>query len=107
MSGSLMQFCTYAVLCIVGFLGVFLGSLCLEKSSRRFGSIFLLVLGTTFSVYMGFCIRYSDGNTAELPQFWIGDFVPAFGGLIGVVLVFRRYASKTPIKQINEDKTSN
>jgi hypothetical protein len=98
--GSAFRSCTYVVLSIAGFLGVFLGSLCLEKSSRRFGSVFLFVLGTVFSAYMGFCIRYPDGNC-------FGDFVPAFGGLIAVVLIFRQFSPKTPIQQINEDKTSN
>jgi len=100
MSDSLVQFVLYIPAIIVGFSGVFTGSLCLERASRRFGSVVLLVLGLTFYVYTAFCIKYPGQANDDHPYLWLwGLAALALGGLVAVIFVFRRSSSNKSLQQ--------
>ncbi len=60
------------VLCliIVGFSGVFTGALCLPRSSRKFGSFALLLLGLCFYTYVVFSVFAHGLPPNKFPLIW-------------------------------------
>ena len=80
-----------AGLVLMGFAGVAAGVTCLEKSSRRFGSIFLLAVGLAHYWYWMTFMQYREGENKEHPYFWlVGMALLTLGGLGAVFLNFRR-----------------
>jgi hypothetical protein len=77
---------------IIGFCGVFSGSLCLEQSQRRFGSIFLLFVGLAFYIFLiSFTKSQGGGDYESHPYGWLlGVAALTLGGLVAVTFVFRR-----------------
>jgi uncharacterized membrane protein YfcA len=83
---------------MVGFCGVFTGTLCLRRDSRRFGSVFLLCLGLAFYIYM--CLldfffefyQHTQNSLYLLPL-----VLPlAVGGLLAVIVSFLIFRRKSP-----------
>jgi len=75
----------FAMFTIVGFVGVFCGTLCLPESERRRGSRYMLILGLAFAVLPALLL--SVGLMLSL--------IPlALGGLM-VVHVFRQWPQET------------
>ena len=83
------------LLVAVGFCGVFSGTLCLPRSNRRFGSVFLLILGLAFYIY----------TLSRLNLLWSVDNSFAFvwlvplggGGTIASLVLWRKLTK--PLKQ--------
>ncbi|HEY3931516.1 MAG TPA: hypothetical protein VGM58_04020 [Verrucomicrobiae bacterium] len=77
---------------IIGFCGVFLSSFCLDQAQRRFGSVFLLLLGLAVYIFWTSFMKYQGGDGYEAhPYFWLLGFTAlALGEAIAVMLVFRR-----------------
>jgi uncharacterized membrane protein YfcA len=76
----------------VGFLGVFLGALCLPQSSRRFGSAVLLALGLAYYIYLLVNLDILRAENNDFPFVWL---VPlAGGGSIALILFWRRPSNK-------------
>lgn len=72
----------------VGFCGVFSGAMCLPRSSRRFGSIFLLILGTVYYIYVQAKL---DAETS-FPLVWL---IPlAGGGMTAIFVLSKRSFNK-------------
>lgn len=91
-----VQLDLYIPLTIMGFCGVFFGSLCLRRPSRRFGSIALLTLGLIF--YVGVVFSIPVGANDEHPYLWLwGLGALVLGGLAAVILIFRRSPSNMSI----------
>ncbi len=77
------------ITCIaVSFCGVFSGALCLNRSSRGFGSIFLLLLGLGYDIFMTNHMRVV---TSAFPYIWILPLT--IGGATAVLFFFRRQLS--------------
>jgi hypothetical protein len=72
---------------IAGFCGVFSGTLCLPRASRRSGSIVLLILGLAFYVQMLLRINIGRGEDNLFPFVWL---LPLAVGGFGAVYFFRR-----------------
>jgi hypothetical protein len=81
-----------ASICIalVGFAGVIAGTFCLERASRQFGSLVLLVLGLGFYSQLWLRLNYErpEYHPREFPHFW----PLAIGGLVAVVFFFLKSA---------------
>ena len=74
----------------MGFAGVFAGSLCLAHTSRRQGSIILLILGLLFYAHQTIYISYLAGDLEKgLSHVLWGMGALALGGLGAVILAFR------------------
>ena len=71
----------------VGFLGVFSGTFCLPRASRRSGSVVLLVLGLGFYAQMLIRLNITRGEDNSFPFVWL---LPLVGGACGAVYFFRR-----------------
>ena len=81
----------FAVFPVMGFCGVSAGSFCLERASRRFGSIFLLILGLSYYVHWAYFIKYREGESEAHPYGWLwGLAALALGGVVDLIFVFRR-----------------
>ena len=92
--GSRLPYACCVVLPVMGFCGVFSGSFCLERTSRRFGSLFLLFLGLAYFTHFVYFLKYREGDFTGHPNFWIVQFAAlAVGGLVAVALVFWRFSS--------------
>ena len=89
----------HALLSVMSFCGVYSGCLCLEPTSRRVGSIVLLVLGLAYFVHeMGF-LRYREGEDEAHPHVRVvGLAAIALGGLVAVKLVFRKSSPNTALE---------
>jgi hypothetical protein len=89
---SIFNFVVYAP---VGFIGVLLGTFCLERSGRRYGSVVLLGLGLGFSTWLWLAQGYSlyPAQFRELSyRFWpLG-----VGGLVAVIFFW--FKSRKRIK---------
>jgi O-antigen ligase len=74
----------------VGFIGVLAGTFCLERDSRRFGSLVLIVLGLGFYAQLWLRLNYErpEYHPREFPHFW----PLAIGGLVAVVYFFLKSA---------------
>jgi hypothetical protein len=75
---------------ILGFLGIFAGSCCLEQAHRKWGSFILLLLGLTFSSCV---VSYNGIDDGDIYLHWMLPL--ALGGLGAVILAFRRRARKS------------
>lgn len=96
MFDSFYQYLMFAVFPVMGFCGVFAGSFCLERASRRFGSIFLLILGLAYYVHWAYFIKYREGENEAHPYGWLwGLAALALGGVVALIFVFRRSSSNT------------
>jgi hypothetical protein len=72
--GEFIGFCIFPVtMLIVGFVGVFAGTLCLPEAERRIGSKRLLVIGLIFSVPPSFMMFFFP-----LIPLALGGFIPVF-----------------------------
>jgi len=89
--GTFIPYFLFAVMPVMGFCGVYSGCLCLERTSRRFGSIVLLALGLAYFVHWALFIGYREGVNEAHPYGWvIGMAALALGGLAAVIFIFRR-----------------
>jgi hypothetical protein len=89
--GLFIPYVQYALLPVMGFCGVYSGCLCLERTSRRFGSIVLLVLDLAYYVHWMVFLGYREGENEAYPYIWvIGLVALALGGLAAVIFIFRR-----------------
>jgi len=97
--GVLIPYVSYALLPVMGFCGVYSGCRCLERTSRRFGSIVLLVVGLAYYVHWMLFLGYREGQNEAHPYIWVvGLVVLALGGLGAVIFVFRQ--SSPPRKKL-------
>jgi cyanate permease len=83
---------------LVGFCGVFAGTLCLRRDSRRFGSVFLLCLGLAFYIYLClFDFFFEFYQNTRNPLYLLPLILPlTVGGLSSVVLSFLIFRRKPP-----------
>jgi hypothetical protein len=80
-----------------GFCGVFVGTLCLPRFNRRFGSAVLLVMGLAYYIYFVTSLDILRAENNSFPYVWL---VPlAGGGVIAMILI-----RKTTMR--NEQATS-
>ena len=97
-----MQFVIPVMLTVMGFSGVFTGSLCLDRPGRRFGSVALLILGLTFFVCFALFFQkylYFGDVDRDHPYPWLGGLAAlAVGGAVAVIIVFRRSSSNTALE---------
>ena len=95
---SLIPYCLYALMPVMGFCGVYSGCFCLERTSRRFGSIALLVLGLAYYIHWMAFLGYREGKNEAHPYVWVvGLAALALGGLVAVICVFRQSSpNKSP-----------
>ncbi|HEX3856876.1 MAG TPA: hypothetical protein VHY30_06240 [Verrucomicrobiae bacterium] len=78
----------YMGIAAVGFCGVFLGTLCLERVSRRISSIILLILGLAYYVIICYPFDLSVPDAKD-PLYFFRWLLPlSAGGLLAVVLIF-------------------
>jgi hypothetical protein len=95
--GSLVPY--LLIFAVMGFCGVFSGCLCLEQTSRGFGSIVLLVLGLAYYVHWMVFIHYREGESKTHPYGWvIGLAALAVGGLVAVIFAFRHSSPNTSLE---------
>jgi hypothetical protein len=98
--GSGAPYASCFVLPIMGFGGVLAGSFCLERASRRFGSMFLLFLGLAYFTHWIYYLKYREGDFMGNPNFWMVQLgVLAVGGVAAVVLVFLRFSTGPVIRK--------
>jgi len=84
-------FCFFVGMGLASFCGVFVGTLCLERASRRFGSILLFFLGLASYV----CFIFSSDFTDHI--YPLRSLIPlAIGGLLAVVLTFLMFRRQQP-----------
>jgi hypothetical protein len=98
---------TYAVIVIIGFSGVFIGTFCLEQNSRRYGSI--LLTGPTLFCYIcyGLFMRYSQ-NDFSGDQLYLHDLFFIIGGLIAVLFFWlRKPRNMKPKPTLESESISN
>jgi hypothetical protein len=93
---SFGDFPMLALMAIIGFVGVFSGTSCLESNGRRYGSIVLLGCGVGFSLWLWTITRYG----LNPPQF--NGFPPFFwpllsGGLMAVIFFWLKPRKKKEI----------
>jgi len=81
----------YSLFILVGFTGVAGGTFCLPPSSRRWGSVFLLILG--LAVYSLWWFRTSY-DPYGFPHFW----PLALGGLASVVLFLSKGSANNSLE---------
>jgi len=87
----------YIGIAVVGFCGVFLGTLCLERASRRVSSIILLFVGLTYYVFLCYPIDLSFGFDAKNPHYFLRWLIPlSVGGLLAVALIFLIFRRQPP-----------
>lgn len=75
---------------LTGLCGVFLGTLCLERASRRVNSIILLVLGLVYYVYLCYPMSIAFFGDTKHPFSLFFDWLLALGigGLLAVAFIF-------------------
>ena len=79
---------------LVGFNGVFFGSLCFQRSKRVFGSVLLLVLGLGFYLFF-----IGTATTARGESFSLGGvFMTAIGGAAAIALCYWRQPPNTSLQ---------
>jgi hypothetical protein len=95
---------TFAVIVIIGFSGVFIGTFCLEQNSRRYGSI--LLIGPTLFCYIcyGIFMHYSQNDFSRNPPYLHGLYF-IIGGLIAVLFFWLRKPRNTMSKPMLENET--
>jgi hypothetical protein len=77
---------------VVGFCGVFTGSLCFDGPNRREGSVVLLILGLLFCIWFQCWVMDGEAHPVSWLS-WLGT--AGLGGLGAVMLVFRRCPRKS------------
>lgn len=76
-----------------GFFGVFAGAICLPRPNRRLASMFLLILGVSFSTFMILLANYFRGGNEDLGGLiWVLPL--AAGGATSVWFFWRRSHNK-------------
>lgn len=68
-----VDFPTHVLMLIIGFLGVFSGTYCLERTTRCYGSIVLLGAGLGFTTWLWTVMRFSINPPPPFvlpPFFW-------------------------------------
>lgn len=91
------ELATYIGIAVVGFCGVFLGALLLERASRRVGSIILLFLGLAFYLFLCYPMDLSSGSDAKNPNYFLRWLVPlSVGGFLAVTLIFLIFRQQQP-----------
>jgi hypothetical protein len=86
----------FALDVFVGFVGVLSGTYCLERRSRRYGSILLLGMGLGFYTWFWLMLCYSipPFHYRGLPAFW-----PLMvGGLAAILLFWLRKPPNTALE---------
>ena len=80
----------YVGIAVVGFSGVFLGTLCLERASRRVNSIIMLVWGLVYYVYLCYPMSMAVfGDTRHPLSLFFRWLLPlTVGALLAVALIF-------------------
>ena len=73
-----------------GFCGVFVGTLCLPQSGRRFGSAVLLLLGVAYYVYFVMNLDILRAENNSFPFMWL---VPLVGGGVIALILIRKMPS--------------
>lgn len=100
---SLQEGAFYISVAVIGFSGVFTGSLCLEQNSRRAGSIALLIMGLIFYVWLQIYAESLAMNGAVHQRIWSAMLVClALGGSGAAVLAFRRRPSNPELEPSKE-----
>jgi hypothetical protein len=103
---TVIQFLLFIPVFMVGVCGVSAGGMCLERASRRGGSIALFVLGLTLFAGVMCSIQYPGMANDDHPYLWLVNLtVLAGGGSLGVTFVFRQ-ASNNSQKPPPIDATS-
>jgi hypothetical protein len=83
------EYAYYVGNAVVGFCGVLIGAFCLERTSQRVGSIFLLFLGLAFYIFLCYPLSLSMGSDAKAPLYLFSFLLPlAIGGLLAVARIF-------------------
>jgi len=81
----------YTIFAATGFSGVFVGSLCLSRGSRRFGSVLLAVLGIVAFRMFWLCAPYRQDGPQDIPPTFFStssSFWPFCGGLLVAMILF-------------------
>ncbi|MGA2855071.1 MAG: hypothetical protein ABSE90_13195 [Verrucomicrobiota bacterium] len=96
LSDATIEYILLVPIIVAGFVGVLLGSLCLERATRRLGSIILLFLGFVFGYFSVLLIKYpvepTDGNL-DLLLWRLAALT--LGGVAAVILIFLLFPTNT------------
>jgi hypothetical protein len=79
----------------IGFCGVFSGTFCLPKASRRAGSLVLLAFGLFYSAYTLVSMDILRAENNNFPFVWL---IPLAGGGLIASFLFRRRPPNTALE---------